>query len=40
MLHLPPEKEQTTQPHCTIFDPQTTQLNYTLIACTNNATLL
>lgn len=40
MLHLPPKKEQTTQPHCTLLDPQTTQLYYTLIACTNNATFL
>lgn len=38
MLHLPPKKEQTTQPYCTLLDPQTTQLYYTLIACTNNAT--
>lgn len=34
------KKEQTTQPHCTLLDPQTTQLYYTLIACTNNATFL
>lgn len=40
MLHLPPEKEQTMLPHCTLLDPKTTQLYYTLIACTDNANSL